>query len=488
MKALWLSLTVVTLTVGCVSPPARRAPETDVRVPEAWTAETAGPGPVAGAWWESFGDPALDRLVELALGHNQDLRAAAARLERAGAEARIAGADLEPTVGVGLGAARRRQNFIGLPLPGGGVLTSTSTSLGVSVETSWEVDLWGRIRAGARAAVAEYQAAEADLRGARLSIVAQTAKAWFAVVEARQQVELARRSADSFRVVAEQVRLRYEEGLRPALDLRLALSNLAGAEALYETRQVQLDRTLRQLEVLIGRYPSGRLLDEFAADSLPDRPPEVPSGLPSELVSRRPDLIAAERRLAAVDQRVVQARRALYPRLSLTASGGTASDALSDLLDGDFRVWSLLANLTQPLFQGGRLRAGVDRAEAAREEALAGYVGQALRAFAEVESALAAESHLALRERQLAEAAEQLAAARRLAEQRYRWGLSDYIVVLESQTRALTAESSLLEVRRQLLTNRLDLHLALGGGFDEPQEPATNGQATATEKREDRFL
>lgn len=488
MRRSLLLLTILPLAAGCVSAPARRAPETEVVLPGRWSAGPSASGEIGGAWWESFGDPSLDRVIELALENNQVLRVAAARLDRAAADARIAGADLKPSIAAGFNASRRRQNFIGLPLPGGGVLTSTSTSLGVSIDTSWEVDLWGRIRAGARAAVAEYQAAEADMRGARLSIAAQAAKTWFAVLEAQQQVELARSSADSFRSVAEQIRLRYEQGLRPALELRLALSNQATAEALYESRRIQLDATLRQLEVLLGRYPSAALLDELAASVLPDRPGEIPAGLPAELVSRRPDLVAAERRLAAVDQRVLQARRALYPRMSLTAGGGTASDALSDLLDGDFRVWSIVANLAQPLFQGGRLRAGVDRAEAASEEALAGYVNLALLAFAEVETTLAAESYLAAQERSLSEATEHLVAARELAEKRYRWGLSEYLVVLESQSRALTAQSNLLALRRELLTNRIDLHLALGGDFDADIETSASDQATASEQREDRAL
>jgi NodT family efflux transporter outer membrane factor (OMF) lipoprotein len=377
------------------------------------------------------------------------------------------GADLEPSVGVGLDATRQRANFIGFPIGGaGGVPSATFETFGVSLETSWEVDLWGRVRAGARAAVAEMQASEADLRGARLSIAAQTAKIWFSILEARQQIALAEESVESFVLSAEQVRSRYESGIRPALDLRLALSNLAGAEALLELRRTQLDRAVRQLEVLLGRYPDGNILETLVAGGLPRTPDPVPAGLPSELLIRRPDLVAAERRLVASDQRYLAARRSLYPRLTLTASGGTRSASLNDLLDGDFKVWSLLGGLTQPLFQGGRLRAGVEQADAASRETLSFYVGSVLSAFAEVESSLAAEGYLAEREVHLAEAAEQLVAARRLAEQRYRNGVGIYLVVLESQTRALTAESELLVVRRQRLENRVDLHLALGGGFE----------------------
>jgi len=466
----WLGLVVLPLLAGCVAAPPRTSRDPGLTIPERFAAASdVAPPPVPeDGFWTGFGDPELDRLVGEALSRNRDLQAAAARLSRAEAQARIAGAGLKPAVGTSLSAARRRQNFVGFPLPGGGVLTSTSSSFGVSVETSWEADLWGRLRAGARAALADRQAVEADLRGARLSVAGQTAKAWFSAIDARQQLDLARRSAASFKSVADQVRARYEEGLRPALDLRLALSNQAGAEALVAARTMQLDRAVRQLEVLLGSYPSGELRGRLDALELPPPPVQVPAGLPAELLTRRPDLVSAERRLAALDQRVREARRALYPRLTLTASGGTVSDMVSDLVDGDFRVWSILGGLVQPLFQGGRLRAAVDVAEASADEALAAWAGQTLRAFAEVESALVAESALAEQERAADETARQLTAARDLAEERYRSGLGSYLVVLESQTRALTAESSLLDTRLARLVNRIDLYLALGGDFAEP--------------------
>ncbi len=205
---------------------------------------------------------------------------------------------------------------------------------------------------------------------------------------------------------------------------------------------------------------------------LPDLPPPVPVGLPSELVSRRPDLVAAERRLAAADQRLLAAKRSRYPRFALTARGGSVSDQLEDLVDGDFSVWALIGNLAAPVFRAGRLKAGVEQAEAAGNEALSLYAGQVLRAYAEVETALAAEQRLRVREAELHETARQLEGARKLAETRYARGVGDYLTVLESQTRALNARISWIRVRRELLTNRVDLHLALGGGFTAPPSAA----------------
>jgi outer membrane protein TolC len=191
----------------------------------------------------------------------------------------------------------------------------------------------------------------------------------------------------------------------------------------------------------------------------------VPEGLPATLVSRRPDLVAAEYRLAATDARLVQARAALYPSLRLTGSGGSTSTELGDLLDGNFSVWSLAGGLLQPIFQGGRLRAGVDLAESGTAQALAAYANVLLNAYGEVESTLTSESILSRRESALAVATDQAVAARRLAEDRYDAGLEDIVTVLDAQRRALSAESQLLLVRRSRLENRVDLYLALGGGF-----------------------
>jgi len=465
------------LAACAVQPPPRMQPEIGTPTPDSWTAADAVVAEPDDAWWASFDDPQLTALIELALERNQDLRVASARLDRAAAEARIAGADLKPMVGIGLDASRRRQNFVGLPIPGEGVPSATFESYGVSLDASWEIDLWGRIRARTRAAVADFQAAEAELRGAKLSLAAQTAKTWFAVEEALEQVMLAEDSAASFAESAENLRTRYKQGVRPPLDLRLALSNVTAARASLERRRAVLDATMRQLEVLLGDYPSAELLDTYPTEALPPMPEPVPAGLPAEMVARRPDLIAAERRLAAADQRWLEARRALYPRLSLTASGGTSSNSLGDLLDGDFSVWGLFGNLTQPLFQGGRLRAGIGRAEAITDEAVARYVGSVLQAYSEVEIALATEGYLAAEEQQLELNVGHNIAAERLAEERYRAGVGRYLELLESQTRSFVARSELLNLRRSRLANRVDLHLALGGGFET--DTAAGGAATA---------
>ncbi len=476
-RTIALTLTVSVL-YSCASSPKIQHPTLEAVPPARWTAGKTGSIQPDSLWWSGFGDAMLDTAIAEALAQNLNLQAAAGRLSAAAAQAKVAGAPLSPQVGAGFSASRRKQNFLGLPIPGAaGVVASTSNSYGVSLDLAWEIDLWGRLSAGKAAVLADYQAAQADFAGARLSLSAQTTKAWFSAIEARRQVELSRATVENLKTSHDLVRARYERGLRPSLDLRLSLATLAGTEALHQQRQIIYDRTVRQLELILGRYPAADLHLSHDLPALPDR---IPAGLPADLVARRPDLASAERRLAASAARLKLARRSLYPRISLTASSGRSSQELGDLLKGDFGVWALMANLTQPLFQGGRIRGNIDLARSQSEQALAIYAQSVLGAYAEVESALAAEGYLADRQAALETAAEQSLAARRLAEDRYATGLADLITLLEAQRRAYNSESQLLAVRRQRLENRVDLHLALGGGFTGLAQGRAAADTTST--------
>ena len=469
MKARALTAACV-LTVGCATAPPIEHPALEIELPQEWTSEDPPEGQLSVTWWDDFEDGGLASAVDVALSQNYDLRAAAARLEQAAADARAAEGDLQPTVQSTFNGSRRKQNFVGFPIPGseGRVLSTVSTNYGVSLDVSWEIDLWGRLRNTARAALADLQASAADLRGAQLSIAGQTTKAWFAIAEAQQQVDLSSQTVQSFRSSAEQVQERFEAGIRPALDLRLALLNLSNAEAQLQQRRQQFDVATRQLELLLGQYADGVF---NTPAELPEITPVVPAGLPADLVARRPDLVAAERELTAFLVRADVARTDLLPRFSLTGSTGTATDGLRSLIDGNFGVWSLVGNVVAPLWQGGRLRAQVDRAEARGAEAFANYANAALTAYAEVETALSAEEFLAERERHLAESTLQARAAERLADERYRAGLETYITVLDSQRSAVNAEADLIAARRTRLENRVDLYLALGGGFEQLEAP-----------------
>lgn len=461
---------------GCTPlPPLHHPPDLGFKVPPAWTGITAIGMEVGDHWWTRFNSPDLNRTVQIALAQNYNIASAAARLEIAAAQARIAGADLYPQVSGGFNASRQRTNQTGYGLSGisegNEVESFTTNNLGVSLDLSWEVDVWGRVRAETRAAAADAQASQADYAGALLSIAAQTTKAWLAVTEARQQVELAESTVVSYQKTATQVTNRVKVGIQSPNDMHLALTNLASAQALLQQRRQTLDSTKRQLEVLLGHYPAG-LAD--GAVELPSVPPSPPTGLPAELIRRRPDLIKAERQLAAASERVAASKAAMYPRFSLTASEGTSSDEFKNLLSGDYFVWSIASNLVQPVFEGGRLRARVASAKGRTDEAVALFAQQVLDAYAEVETALHAEALLSQRERLLKIAAEQAIKAVEVSQNRYGQGVESFIVVLESQRRALDTESAVLSVQRLRLENRVNLHLALGGGFEEsmPVVPA----------------
>ncbi len=477
------------LWLGCsavgTGPPALEAPVAAGYGDAAGAAEApAGSSQVAPDWWSDFGDPLLSQLIVEGLEHNASLRAAAANVATAFAQARIDGAAGNPELEAALDPGRRKQNTaqsglteaIPIPIPGfepGGVRSFAFTSYGLALNVRWEVDLWGRLRAVTAASLAEAAAGEADFFGARLSIAGQLAKVYFGVVEAVQQVGLAERTLASRERTRDRVEARYRRGVATALEVRQARTQIATVEASLAAQKQTLDGLRRQMEVLLGRYPAGEI---EAAAGLPDLPPLPETGVPADLLARRPDLRAAEYRAIASSERMRAARRSLYPTFKLNGSSGASSGSLGDLLDGDFSVWSLAAGLLQPLLSGGRLRAGLDFVTAGLDAAESNWLQTALAAFAEVESGLVAERMLAERTGALERAATESREAERLAEGRYRQGLVGYLQVLDSQRTSFQSESQLLAARRQQLESRTDLILALGGGVhDGPGAPVAGG-------------
>lgn len=469
MKMMRLSsLAAALILAGCASAPPSKVGDMPVDYPSAWTAdavpeetlENISPEEYGGGWLLDFDDPVLMDMVYRAQVRNYDLQAAVARLGVAEAEAFIAGADLYPQLSAGFDGSRQKNNFSAQGFSG--IQSSTFNNYGLNANVSWELDVWGRVRDGESAAIGDAQAAAADLYGARQSLAANTASLWFNTIEARMQLELAENTWDSFDKTTRSIQRRFESGVSPALDLRLSKAQTASALAAVELRKNNLDSAKRDLEVLLGDYPAGTL---EAASDLPSLNQPVPVGLPSELLERRPDLVAAERRLASTDKRISEARKAFLPAISLTGSYGTTSTQLENLLDNSFSIWSIAGNLLQPIFQGGRLTGALQRAKASAQEALANYGQSALDAFNEVEKALASERFLDSRLEALRVASIENAAAEEAAWQRYERGLTDIITVLESQRRAFESHSAYIEARNLRLINRVNLYLALGGDF-----------------------
>ncbi|MFN6147406.1 MAG: efflux transporter outer membrane subunit [Planctomycetota bacterium] len=466
------ALALAALLAGCASAPPTAAPPADLAIPAAWngSAAPAAPGEaLADAWWQGFGDPSLDALVERCLAGSFDLRQALARVEAAAALRGIAAGEALPQVDGSFDAQRNRRLFLGFPFGDGGVPSSTFTTYGLTLSARWELDVWGRVRSGESAAIADVQAAAADAAAARMSLVAQACRAHFAAVEQKQQLALAEATVATLRATYDDVRDRFRRGVRPALDVHQASANLASAEAIVAQRRDALGAALRRLDVLAGDYPRGA---DGVPATLPQAAPPIPVGVPSDLLLRRPDLAAAERRLAAAGCRVDVARASLYPRIALTGSAGTASTELDDLADNDFRVWSVGANLLAPLFRNGALRAEVARNEALLEQAAAGYGRALIQAFAEVEDVLGAQAQLAERRARTTDAAGHAVRARELARDRYQKGLVDFVTVAETQRQSFQADAARIALDRLCLDNRIDLFLALGGGYRRPAPDA----------------
>ena len=447
---------------GCATPPPDQSHKLSVRPPVNWTAHKEGPVKAfEDGWIGDFSDNRLEGIIGEALTHNFNLLATAARLESARSTAIIEGADRWPQISAGQSNSRRQRTGAG----GFAITSSRSNNFNLSLDLSWEIDLWGKLRNRHRAAIADWQAAEEDYRAARLSLAAQTAQAWFNAIEAELQVDLARETVKSFEANLGTVEQRFRAGITRALDLRLTRANVANAQSNFASRRRQRDVAVRGLEVLLGRYPSYDLGTSMA---LPVIGKTIPAGLPAELVSRRPDILAAEQRLAAAEQRVGEAKKARLPAIRLTSSGGTSTDEFAELLNTEFKVWSLASGITQPIFQGRRLKANMKRSQAEHKRAWATYSQQVLTAFREVETALAAESYLTAQEAALKRAVDESIGAEELVWDQYGKGLNDIITVLESQRRSFDSKRQLLQISNERLQNRVDLYLALGGDFGNP--------------------
>ncbi len=453
------ALVLALLLTGCrgasVAPPTRERAETPV-APQFANAKANDTGTVSDNWLASFGDPALDALVAEAERNNPDLAIAAARRDRAVAEAGKADSTLQPKIDA-VGGAARADTARG---------TTDQFNLGLSI--SWEVDVWGRLSDAARAAALDAEAAAADLEFARQSIAARTAQAWFLALAAREQVRLDRELLEQRERVARIVKSRYDVGEGQRIDFETAEGQAAQARQTLAASEEAARAALRSLEALLGRYPSSEV---EVAQGLPSLPTEPPVGVPSELLERRPDLVAADRRVAAAFGRVGAAKAAKLPRLALTAQGGQSSRELSELFDPTNLAWNLGANLLGPLFDGGERESVLQGAKAIEREALANYVKLAQRAFLEVETALANERVLRVRLGELAEAQSRLLRARDAGEDRYRNGEASILDVDQLHANHAAAARGLLQVRSELFQQRINLHLALGGSFESQANP-----------------
>lgn len=460
----------VLLTAGCASmaPPHERPA---VALPAAYphrvelplAADSAAEAPMAAAidWRTYFSDPALAHLIERAVAHNPDLRTAVLRVQEAQAAYGVQRSTRLPAVGVGLDATRARTpadlSLIGSAVTG----NQFQAGLGIS---SWEIDFWGRIASLDEAALQSFLATDAARRAVAVALVAQVADAWLGLRELDERLRLAQASERSQRESLRIFTRRFEVGSASRLELTQVQTLLTQAESLVVQVQQQRDAQRLALGILLGDLTDTAIvMDGSAALDAATLPPLAP-GLPSSLLQLRPDVIAAEHRLRAANADIGAARAAFFPRVSLTAFGGVASTDLERLFRGVNRAWSFAPGLSLPIFDAGRNRANLDLAEVRKNLAVVQYEQTVQNAFREVADALSAQHWL---QRQVDVQQRALTSEReraRLSRLSYDNGASSFLDVLDAERNLIAAEQQLVQIRRALLSSRVALYAALGGG------------------------
>ncbi len=403
-------------------------------------------------WWEVFEDKRLNRLMEDAFKNNLDLMMAFERLKEAEAVTRIDLASERPIINFdGVFSRNREPGTFG---------ATTGNNYSLSIAADYEVDLWNRLASLTQASRLEYKATLEDIKALYISISAQLADLYFLAQEERAQIELTDRIIESFKETLDRVELRYKAGLVPALDLYQARQSLASAMANRSIHESNLAEAEHAIAIIRGRYPERMEID--AGDLSLEVPGPFATGLPSELLTKRPDINRELLRLKASDARLAAAIADRFPSFDIATTIGRSGTALST---GDISglFWKVLVEVAAPVFDGGRRDAEVDRSKAIFRESLAAYYRTVLNAFKEVEDALVRNRTTEERITRLEEQVEASREALRLSKDRYLHGLSDYLPVLTAQTLYFQAESELIAAKRQLISDRISLARALGG-------------------------
>jgi multidrug efflux system outer membrane protein len=428
------------------------------------------------AWRDYFADGRLRDLIDLALQNNRDLRVAALNIEKARAQYGIQRADLFPALG-----ATGSQTAQRLPadLSRDGEATTTrqySATIGFS---TYELDFFGRIRSLNAQALEQYLGTEEARRSAQISLVAEVANAWLQLAADRDRLALARNTYTTRQKSLDLTQRSFDAGAASALDLRQAQTLLEGARADAARYTALVAQDQNALALVVGAPLPADLMPETLIDSV-SLVVELPAGVPSEVLTRRPDILQAERQLRAANANIGAARAAFFPRVSLTASAGSASSALDDLFSAGSGTWTFVPQIRLPIFEGGRLTASLDAAKVQREISVAQYEKAIQAAFREVADALAERATLAEQLDARRKLVEATAASFQLSEARYKAGIDSYLGLLDAQRTLYGAELDLIGVRLSEAANRVALYKALGGGLDvAPGAEGTPAPSTA---------
>jgi multidrug efflux system outer membrane protein len=459
-------LALTAFLTGCAVGPNYKRPK--VAVPDDFR---GAPAPTASAadsladkqWAELFGDETLNNLISTALERNFDLRIAAERVEQARAELGVTRANQFPFADGQAQFTANRQSTVGSIrfAPPGANLSVAYTQIGAAL--SWELDIWGRIRRLTEAARAQYLASEEARRGVLVSLIAEVTSRYFQLLELELELDVSRRTRDAAAESLRIVQLRRDEGAASGLDLRQAEQLLYTATAQIEAVERSIGQTENAISLLLGSAPSaqprGRPLDQVPV------PPEVPPGLPSALLERRPDVRQAEQNLIAANARIGAARAQYFPRISLTAFAGGQSRALAEIATGPAKFLSFAPAAVVPIFRAGQIANQVRLTEAQQRELLVDYERTIYNALREVSDALIGFEQTREQREQQEALVRTLSEAVRLSNLRYRGGLDSYLQVLDAQRNLFSGDLVLAQLRLQERLAVVQLYRALGGGW-----------------------
>jgi NodT family efflux transporter outer membrane factor (OMF) lipoprotein len=465
-RAVGLAVLAALLLGGCMVGPKYTKPSVPMtpayKETDGWKVAEPSDHLPRGQWWEIFGDPELNALEEQITAANQNLRIAEARLREARALVRFNRAALFPTISASAGASSIR-NSANRPFFPPGVNTGSSGDLLFSLDMSYEIDLWGRVRRTVEAARHEAQATAADLETARLSLQAELAMDYFELRAADAQKQLLDETVRAFEAALRLTTNRFQGGAAPKSDVAQAQTQLDTTRAQATDVTVQRAQFEHAIATLIGRPPAAFSL---SARPLDTRPPGIPVGLPSQLLERRPDVAAAERRVAEANEQIGIAKAAYYPTVMLNASVGFEGSSFGNLFNASSLLWAVGASITQTIFDAGRRRATSDAALAAYDATVASYRQTTLTAFQQVEDNVAALRILeqeAQEQRRAVQSAEQ---SLQLFTNRYRGGVDNYLQVITAQTVTLANQRNEIDIVRRRMDASVLLVKALGGGWD----------------------
>lgn len=420
-----------------------------------WQSKTNTAALTNSGWVEDFNDPTLKNFVKIALAKNPDLKASAARVQANIYNAKAIASNRFPTLDLQLTPSRseikttdpEQDRFV----------KNTNQNLNVS----WEADIWGRLSAERKASWLSAEAEKATYKAAELSLVANVTKAYYNVITNKLSLDISNKQLDSLRITLDIIEAAYKNGLGSALDVYLGRSDIANRLAQLSAEKDTFNQSLRSFHLLLGGYRNSSWIFESALPALDN---VIPAGLPSELVARRPDVLASLRRYQSAKFTTLVANKAKLPSFSLTGSYGGSTNSLK-FVSGDDLLFNVAGNLVAPIFRGGRLKANADRARLQQDAELQGYVSTLLTAFTEVENGLTSEESIRERIASIEQAVSFSDSAYKLALEQYQSGLVNFNTLLEAQRRWFTADINLLALKNAMLQNRINLYLALGGDF-----------------------